>query len=268
MQDHGWFQVREFAGGVVGIGEPGHSEDVKSYLIRGRDRSLLFDTGMGLGNIRDLVQTLVDSPLLVVNSHSHWDHIGDNWRFERIWIHEAEADRLLTGVASERLRRWLTPEHLHRPLPAGVDPQAFAIPPSRAERTLVGGEVIDLGDRSLMVVPTPGHSPGGITLWEEHTGALFVGDAVYAGPLYAHVHDADLPAYRETLRRLAGMASSASTVYPSHNDYPLSPTVLVEVHEAMEQIWDGRKPDRVDEGVERYLFQGFSFLLREGWRGE
>lgn len=267
MSGSGWFDVRELADGVVGIGEPGHSEDVKSYLVRGRDLALLVDTGMGLGDIRSVVEQLVETPVLVVNSHSHFDHIGDDWRFDRIWIHEAEADRLPLGVSSEGLRRWLTPEHLTRALPAGVDPHTFAIAPSAAERTLRGGEAIDLGDRAFTVIHAPGHSPGGITLFEERTGIAIVGDAVYAGPLYTHLADADPLAYRETCRRLAELASSVSVVYPSHNAYPLEAAFLVDVHRGMEIVWDGRAPSRVVDGVERHDFDRFAILLREGWRG-
>lgn len=266
MDDQGWFEVREMPDGVVAIGEPGHSEDVKSYLVRGRDLALLVDTGMGIGDIRALVDSLVQTPVLVVNSHSHFDHIGGNARFSRVWIHVAEADRLPEGIPNARLRGWLSPEHLSRALPAGVIPDSYAIAPSHAERTLHGGETIDLGDRQFAVMHTPGHSPGGITLVEERTGIALVGDAVYAGPLYAHSDDGDPAAYRDTLRRLAEIAPAIKTVYPSHNAYPLEPEFLVRVHEAMEAIWAGRPADTLTGGVERHTFDGFAFLLREGWR--
>lgn len=264
-----WFEVRELPDGVVGIGEPGHSEDVKSYLVRGRDLALLVDTGMGVSDIRAVVDELIETPVLLVNSHSHWDHIGGNPSFERIWIHAAEAERLPRGVPNSRLRRAFVPEHLRRPLPAGFDPETFEIGPSRAERTLSGVESIDLGDRSFSVIHTPGHSPGGITLFEERTGIAIVGDAVYAGAMYGHMAgESDPVAYRATLRRLAELAPSASAVYPSHNAYPLESGFLTSTHEAMEEIWGGRAPNGMRDGVERYSFGRFSFLLREGWRGE
>src|SRR6185312_17253583 len=170
-----WFEVRPMSDGVIGIGEPGHDEDVKSYLVIGRDLALLFDTGMGIGNIRAVVDGLTQKPVLLVNSHSHWDHVGDDWRFDRIWVHEAEADALRAGVGNARIRRALAPERLHRPLPEGIDPQSIAIPGVEPERTLSGGERIDLGDREFVVVNTPGHSPGGITLVDERAGVALVG---------------------------------------------------------------------------------------------
>jgi glyoxylase-like metal-dependent hydrolase (beta-lactamase superfamily II) len=261
-----WFEVRSFPDGVIGIGEPGHDEDVKSYLVIGSELALLFDTGMGVGNIKELVDGLTSKPVLLVNSHSHWDHIGDDWRFDRIWVHEAEADDLRAGVGNARIRRALAPERLKRPLPSWVDPETFMIPGVEPERRLSGGERIDLGDRAFVVVNTPGHSPGGITLVDERNGIALVGDAVYAGALYAHLGSGDPSAYRETFRKFADLAPSLTSIYPCHNDYPLPASFLSEVYIANESIWDGRKPDEVDAGVERYQFGTFSMLLPEGWR--
>jgi len=261
-----WFEVRECADGVIGIGEPRHDEDVKSYLVLGRDLALLFDTGMGIGNIKSVVDEYATTPVLVVNSHAHWDHVGDDWRFDRIWVHEVEADDLRRGVPNARTRRFLAPERFVGEPPDWIDIETFSIPGVAPERTLSGGERIDLGDREFVVINTPGHSPGGITLVEQKTGVALVGDAVYAGALYAHLDHSDPFVYRETLKTLADLAPSLSSVYPCHNDYPLEPSFLVEVHQGYESLWDGREPDDVTNGVERYEFGRFSVLLNQGWR--
>lgn len=267
-QPDDWFEIRTFDNGVIGIGEPGHDEDVKSYLVIGRDRAVLVDSGMGVGNIKRVVERLTDKPVLLVNSHSHWDHIGDSWRFDRVWVHEAEADDLRAGATNERMRRALAPERLTRPLPEGVSLETFSIPGVEPERTLRGGERIDLGNRSLVVMPTPGHSPGGITLVDEANGIALVADAVYAGALYAHIpRHSDPIVYRDTLRRLAELAPSLKTIYPSHNNYPLPASFLTEVHTGFESIWSGRVPDSIEDDVERFSFDGYSVLLPVGWRG-
>jgi glyoxylase-like metal-dependent hydrolase (beta-lactamase superfamily II) len=69
-------------------------------------------------------------------------------------------------------------------------------------RLLADGDVVDLGDRSFEVLHLPGHSPGSIGLWEEATGVLFSGDAVYDGPLLDELDDSDVEAYVATMRRL------------------------------------------------------------------
>ncbi len=62
--------------------------------------------------------------------------------------------------------------------------------------------MIDLGDRRLEVIHTPGHSPGGIMLFEADTGLLFSGDTVYDGPLIDDAYHSDIPTYGATMRRI------------------------------------------------------------------
>ena len=71
-----WFAVYRLPGEVYALYEPHHFQDVISYLILGKERALLLDTGMGIGNIRAVAERLTKLPITVVNSHSHFDHVG------------------------------------------------------------------------------------------------------------------------------------------------------------------------------------------------
>ena len=81
-----WFHVYAIRPTVFAIYEPYQYEEVISYLIVGTQKSLLIDTGMGIGNIEQVVNELSSVPLIVINTHTHHDHIGDNWRFEKSLI--------------------------------------------------------------------------------------------------------------------------------------------------------------------------------------
>jgi glyoxylase-like metal-dependent hydrolase (beta-lactamase superfamily II) len=90
-----WFEIYKIRPGVFAIYEPHQLEEVISYLIigdekagdekAGGDRALLFDTGMGISNIQAVVAGLTKLPVSVVNSHTHNDHVGDNWRFSEVY---------------------------------------------------------------------------------------------------------------------------------------------------------------------------------------
>jgi glyoxylase-like metal-dependent hydrolase (beta-lactamase superfamily II) len=258
----GWFEVAEVEPGIFRLAEPLHSEDVKSHLVVGSDRAILIDTGMGIGDLSAVVDELTDRPIAVVNSHAHWDHIGANWRFADIAIHRAEADRLQRGVGSERLRLAFAEHHLTGPLPPGTDQDAMTIPPSQPTSLLDGGETIDLGGRRLEVIHAPGHSPGGIVLLDRDNGVLFSTDVAYPGEaLYCQFPDANLDDYRRSMRILAGLAPALRTVYPSHNESPMSPDLLPRMSVALDRIAAGRPPDSVTGDVAHHRFAGFSVLV-------
>jgi glyoxylase-like metal-dependent hydrolase (beta-lactamase superfamily II) len=256
----GWFEVREPEPGIFTIVEPLHSEEVKSNLVVGEERAMLIDTGMGVGDIRAVVEGLTDRPVFVVNSHAHWDHIGGNWRFEEIWIHEAEADRLPKGVGNEKLRRAFAPEHMSGPLPLSFDRETATIPPSHPNGVLQGGESFNLGGRTLEVIHCPGHSPGGIALFNPDFGILFSTDVAYPCALYAFSDDADLEAYHRSLTRLALLTPVLRSVYPSHCASPMEPMLLPAMRDAVGEILAGRQPDRIDGEVGHHEFDGFSVL--------
>ena len=113
---------------------------------------------------------------------------------------------------------------------------------------------------------TPGHSPGGITLLDRDARALFPGDAVYAGPMFAWKSYSDPVAYRESLRLLAELSELVDAVYPSHNRVPLLPEEVRAMQAAYEEVWAGRKPDRSDDDKDIFEFGDFSYWLpREGY---
>ena len=71
---------------------------------------------------------------------------------------------------------------------------------------------VDLGNRSFQVLHLPGHSPGSIGLWEEDSGTLFSGDAIYDGPLLDGLEDSDIDDYLLTMERLQDLPVSVVLV--------------------------------------------------------
>jgi glyoxylase-like metal-dependent hydrolase (beta-lactamase superfamily II) len=258
----GWFAVDEPSPNVWRIQEPLHEENVKSFLVVGTDRAALIDTGMGVGDLRALVSSLTDLPVTVINSHAHWDHIGGNSGFDEIWIHEAEAEGIAHGVPNEVLRPWFGPDHLRGPLPEGVTAETLSYPPTPATGTLEGGEEIDLGDRCLEVIHAPGHSPGGIALWDEANRILFTTDVAYPCALYAYARE-DLPVYLRTLERLAALEPQPVAVYGSHGDVEMPVAMLAAQRDAFAAIIDGLPATReLDDGILHWDFDSFVIELK------
>jgi glyoxylase-like metal-dependent hydrolase (beta-lactamase superfamily II) len=180
-----WFEVYRIRPGVFAIYEPHQAEEIISYLIIGEKRALLFDTGMGISDIKKAVEGLTALPVSVMNSHTHNDHVGDNWRFNAIFGMDTPFTRANARGSTADARAEITPDAICGPLPAGFDPKTYATRPFHITNWLHGGEKIDLGGRVLEVVPTPGHTPDAVALWDVQNRLLFTGDT--------YLSRADLP---------------------------------------------------------------------------
>ena len=266
MTKHGWFDVRTIAPGVTAIGEPGHDEDVKSYLIEGERDVAVLDTGMGVGDFFGLVGSLSDKRPLVVHSHAHWDHYGASAHFERILIHPAEADDLRRTVPNAELQPWFAADQLtgRAPLPDDFDVATVTIQGCEPTGLLHDGDTLDLGGRVLEIFHTPGHSPGGITVLDRTARLLFPADAVNLGPLYLFNEQADLAAARNTLRLLAVLADEVDAVCPSHYEVPMTPDDVRATQLAFEEIIAGRSMDTRLPDREVYDYGHFVFWIRPG----
>src|SRR3990170_2871520 len=145
-----WYTTREHQPGVWLVSEPPH---VNCFLVAGRERALLVDTGLGFAPIREVVDGLTGLPVVVVNTHYHWDQVGGNPPFSDVAIHEAGEAKLRRGPDMDKIRPyadwarhvlerfgefraldeelfWLaTEETTPRPLPDGFDPRSWTIAP-------------------------------------------------------------------------------------------------------------------------------------------
>ena len=255
-----WFAFEKLEPGTWLVGEPGH---VNCFLIEGDHRAVLIDTGLGIADIKAAAQTLTTKPVLAVNTHSHSDHRGGNWRFTEVAAHPLAAATLtepvpqdyLAGylrVAREQLAayqraRWDDDRFFHlftattrpRPLPAGAD--SWTVPAGPAPKPLADGQRIDLGTRELTVLHTPGHSRDSLCLLDERNGILFAGDTLITGDFWAHTPDTEIDVFAATLRKLADeLAGELNAIYPAHTlRYRAQPEFLRQAADAFEAIIDG-----------------------------
>lgn len=263
-----WFEVMRIEEGLWAIREPLHEEEVISYLLRGGDQALLIDTGMGIGDIRELAERLTDCPIRVVNTHSHYDHVGDDHRFTHVAIHKRERGAVERGVESERVSDLVGEDSFAGSIPDGFDPQEYRIRPARVDQTLSEGDMLSVGELQLEVLHTPGHSPGSICLWEASKRWLFSGDTIYRGPLFAQLPHSDLGDYVESMGRLSGLAPRVRLVLPGHGETPLGPLIIFQVAQGFQHILDGAAEYWYEQSpqfgrIRLYEFEGFSICLPE-----
>ncbi len=155
-----WFQVYKVKDGIYAIYEPYQYEEALCTLILGEEKAVLIDTGCGIGNIRDVVEEITDLPVMVVNSHAHNDHIAQNHLFDEVamldhpWSHDAQK-----GLPNSEMAHLIADGMLWKELPEGFDAENYVVPGFKVTRWFKEGDIIDLGNRTLEVIHTPGQYP-------------------------------------------------------------------------------------------------------------
>jgi glyoxylase-like metal-dependent hydrolase (beta-lactamase superfamily II) len=251
-----WFARESFADGVTLLSERHVDPFARCNVwhVRGRNRDLVIDTGLGVCSLREAARDLFERPVTCVLTHSHFDHIGGAHEFTSRIAHVDEQAELaqpngfggLTAQALgdelvQRLRGagYAVPEQFLTALPrAGFPVDDYTVRSAPLTGTVRDGDIIDLGDRAFEVVHLPGHSPGSIALWESSTRTLFSGDAIYDGPLLFELPGSSIADYVRTLRRL--MALDVAVVHAGH-DPSFGKQRLREIATAYLAKWDGNR---------------------------
>lgn len=169
---------------------------VRSYLLAGTERAMLIDSGNGAGDLKAVVESLTDKPLMLVNTHADGDHTGCNEQFDPPFLHPAEF-----AYFEEQ-----SPGKPHLPIPDNAR--------------------LYLGDRWIEVLLVPGHTCGSIALLDTDRRYLFSGDTVSASPIFMFGPQRSLCAFRASLDRLQRQAEYYDKIYPAHGPMPLEPEVL------------------------------------------
>ncbi|MCP4300421.1 MAG: MBL fold metallo-hydrolase, partial [Gammaproteobacteria bacterium] len=262
-----WFEVYEVEPNVWAIYEPFQWQEVISYLIVGSESSVLFDTGNGIGDMKSIVDQLTDKPVRVLNSHSHFDHIGGNYQFDEILsVTTPFSLSKSTGMRSDEIRMEASPEALCKGLPAGVTQENHQTRAFSISQTIEDGEVLDIGGRKLEVLRIPGHTDDAIALLDRDAGYLWSGDSFYEGPIWLFFPETDLVAYRKSVAKIAALAPDLRAVFPAHNTPKADPALLIQLRENLDLVLAGMSdPIPVSDGNVEFRFEEFSFLMRENY---
>ncbi len=212
------------------------SNNVYSTLVIGSKRALLIDTGFGCSDLLQTISSLTKNPLVVVNTHGHLDHIQMNNRFTSIFIHHDDVRLMklncnilfkclfyilfISKLAKSEKEHFLSNITLQSPM----------------INTIKEGDVIDLGDTSIKVIETPGHTKGSVCLLDEKNHFLYCGDSVSNHVWICLKESLTIPVYIKSLEHLSNQIDDSYKIIASHSDEPLNYIVLDKLIQCVKNI--------------------------------
>jgi glyoxylase-like metal-dependent hydrolase (beta-lactamase superfamily II) len=277
-----WFEVYKVAPHTFAIYEPQQSEETIGYLILGSQKAVLLDTGMGISDVHKVVMELikndgtkdggpskpgasVNPPLqvIVLNSHTHDDHVGGNWQFDTIYSMDTGFSRQNAKGSVEDAQAEIAPGEICGELPKGFDPKSYRTKPWHIIKYIHDGDTIDLGRRTIEILSTPGHTPDAITLFDRANGLLFTGDTYYPAPIWLYRPETDMDAYAKSIARLAALGPQVRIVLGAHNIPVAPPSVLPALVSAFADFRGGKTSCKPQGSGKQLCAVGkFQFLVR------
>jgi glyoxylase-like metal-dependent hydrolase (beta-lactamase superfamily II) len=252
-------EVYRFRDGIYGI----YTESLDGmgdpwmYLVVGPERAMLIDTGFGVGDLKGLVRQIIgEMPLVVVNTHAHFDHAYGNCQFDTVFCHEYEADNL-QAVMRPDIWDYLFDENgdgfwaeFDRDDIVPFKPYDIVGVPD--------GHLFDLGGgHEIELVFLAGHTCGHAGFLDKQNRIFFCGDDACYGsvgigasrPDNPHAGYASVEGLYNELVKLTARMDEFDGLYPGHGPVDAGTIMLVNVMEACKAVLDD--PEAYDDSVER-----------------
>ena len=191
---------------------------VRFFLLTGTEKALLIDTGMNVHNVKEITMSLTKLPVFLLNTHADRDHIGCNEQFESFYMHQADADAYRQSGKS-----------------------GTVIP-------IQGGDTLDLGERELRIIHLPGHTPGSIAVLDIKNRVLISGDPIQEnGRIFMFGMHRNMENYIKSLEHLESYKDQFDEIWPSHADIPVTPDIIMKLHDGAKGIVSGKAPSSQTE---------------------
>ena len=190
------------------------------YLLIGEEKAMLIDSFYGQGDLRAFVETITDKPVIVANTHGHFDHTGGNAFWEECWMSEASTKDCKNAFGEEMKKQ--------------MESMPF---PDYKCRVIQDGEIIDLGGRKIKCIAIGAHHPGSMAYLDYNERQLFTGDELDAGQVL--LSREKLPAHLANMEKLKTYAADFDIINPAHNGTHILPDILDDFIELDKRVIAG-----------------------------
>ncbi len=217
------------------------------YLVEGEQRAMLIDAGNGFSGLLETVEALTQKPVFVLLTHGHFDHTSCAGLFENCFIHAADRSVLEEGLSiKERAKRISHFCKIYQvDLPEKEQADMISVKKPENIQPLSEGQVFDLGDRTLEIIETPGHTRGSVCVLDRKYKFLFSGDTVCNREILVYFdHSASVEDVKEQAEKLLSYQDAFYQIWPGHHECPLDVSIVKDYCDAAEQILTGKQNGR------------------------
>lgn len=180
------------------------NNEATGYVVAGNQSAMVIDTMLGMVNVKEEAERLTDLPLICVNTHGHFDHVGGNWSFDKAYMNFADL-----SVAKEALR---IPE-----VQAAIEQFGFQYP---EYLQIEDGQIFDLGGLELQAYYLPGHTAGEIVLLDRADRILFSGDGVIEQIWMQLPESLPVKTQIQSMQRIQHLRTEFDTILTGHSRCP------------------------------------------------
>lgn len=251
-----WFTVEQIDKDTYVVSEYRHREETHCYLLLGKEKALLIDTGLGVANIREIVEKITSLPIMVVTTHVHWDHIGGHRFFEEFGVHEEEKEWIMDKFP---LPLSVVKQNLldgNCDFPKSFDIEDYNIFSGIPQQILQDGDEIDLGNRKVEVLHTPGHSLGHCCFYEAEKGYLYSGDLIYKGCLDMFYPTTNPELFAQSIERVSKL--EIKRILPGHHSLDVPVEIISNIKNAFFSL---KKDGDLEQGKGIFEFGEFQIHL-------
>ncbi len=232
------------------------------YLVLGKQKAMLVDTGMGIGNLANEVRKITSLPVSVINTHGHPDHAGGNPNFSQAWFPVKDLDIMRIMCTDEY--RIMDVQNIMQ----GNNSEKAALISAMVKYKEIDllpyqeGTTFDLGERKFSAVEIPGHTPGSMGLYNSNEQILFAGDSLVSGQVWMYLeHSLSLQTYYNALQHLQEGTPELKTIFTGHLPGPATPDLLDDLIQCAKEII--QQPG-IGERVKTFAGQGFLWKHGKG----
>jgi len=238
------------------------------YLIIGTKKAAIIDTGLGTGNLKQIIESITNLPIVVLHSHGHIDHVGADTLFTKIYLNSKDynlIDNSHDFKAATEQRMNFIEVNLKDKLNVYEDIKAHIVKIAEVNyKNIDDGDIVDLGGIQLEAISTPGHTLGSISYVNKKDHIAFTGDGIADIHWFNKSESICVEGFLNTLNHFEDKTEGVKNVYAAHIPEAFNLELVHDLQTAAKEIINGSK-DKIENADYQFLKYGDLYAHRHGF---